>query len=374
MLYLDNSATTRVDPDVVKEMMPYLQEEYGNPSSKFYSLAENAKHAVKVARRRLAVLLNCDEDEVIFTSGATESNNMVLKGVADQNNGRRHIVTSKVEHPSVLEVCKYLETKGFCVTYLDVDQFGRVDPDQLEEIIVQSPPLIVSIIWGNNETGSLNNIKEIAEICLKHNVYFHTDATQVLGKIEVDLQTLKGIRFLTMSAHKIFGPKGIGACFIRKENKTLKTKITPLLHGGSQENGYRSGTLAVHNIVGLGKAAELASQRRKENVKKLKQLEFYLRDILIETFDDRIEFYSDTKDKIPGILSVRFKDISHNEIFLKKISPYIALSTGSACSSGKPSHVLKAMGKSLEEIQQTVRISMSPLIKKEELEIFRQLI
>lgn len=373
MLYLDNSATTKVDPEVVKEMMPYLQEEYGNPSSKYYPLAVNAKTAVKIARRRLAILLDCDEDEIIFTSGATESNNMVLKGVADLNTSKKHIITSKVEHPSVLEVCKYLENKGFHITYLDVDQFGRINTSQLEEKIIQSPPSLVSIIWGNNETGSLNNIEEIARICSEHNVYFHTDATQVLGKFDINLKKLTGIRFLSLSAHKVFGPKGVGACFIRKENNSLKTKITPLLHGGSQENGYRSGTLAVHNIVGLGKAAELAGQRREENSKKLNQLELFLKNILIESFKDQVEFYSDTIDKIPGILSVRFKDITHNEIMIKKLSPYIALSAGSACSSGKPSHVLRAMGKSLEQIQQTVRISLSPSITREDLEIFKKL-
>ena len=372
MLYLDNSATTRVDPEVLEVMLPYLREEFGNPSSKYYTLAENAKHAVNKAREQVSLLLGCEIDEVIFTSGATESNNMVLKGVADFYRDKgNHIITTKVEHPSVLDTCEYLEKKGFQVTYLDVDEYGRVKLDQLEEKIREDKPILVSVLWGNNEIGSLNNIQDIAKICSIYEVFFHTDATQVIGKMSISLQDNPGIRFLSMSAHKINGPKGIGVCVIRKETSTVKTKITPLLHGGGQENGYRSGTLAVHNIVGIGKAAELASARVLENQAKLLELEQYLVSILKDKFGKQVQFNNDFSNKIHGILSVRFVGSKNNEILIKQLAPYMALSTGSACSSGKPSHVLQALGKSQSEIAQTIRISLSPHTTTEQLDIFR---
>ncbi|MBA4603332.1 cysteine desulfurase family protein [Thermoactinomyces mirandus] len=373
MIYFDNSATTKVASSVLEEMLPYLKEEYGNPSSKFYSLAVNAQNAVKLARKRLATLLGCDDDEIIFTSGATESNNMVIKGVANTYSEQgNHIITSQTEHPSVLETCQYLESKGWKVTYLGVDQFGRINIQDLENAIKKNKPILVSIIWGNNEVGSLNEIEKIASICREHQVFFHTDATQVCGKISINLKELPGIRFLSMSGHKIHGPKGVGVCFIRKQLANVKTKLTPLLHGGSQEDGYRSGTLAVHNIVGLGKAAELANENLDRNIEKLMFLEQKLTKILKDRFGDHIQLNHDNKKKIPGILSVRFVR-KNNEVLIKKLAPYIALSTGSACSSGKPSHVLQAMGKSLEEIRQTVRISLSPENTLEELEIFNRL-
>lgn len=373
MIYLDNSATTKVASLVLEEMLPYLKEEYGNPSSKFYSLAVNAKNAVKLARKRLAKLLGCDADEIVFTSGATESNNMVIKGVASTYSEQgKHIITSQTEHPSVLETCRYLETKGWKVTYLSVDQFGRINILDLENAIKKEKPILVSIIWGNNEVGSLNEIEKIASICNKHQVFFHTDATQVCGKISFDLKELPGIRFLSMSGHKIHGPKGVGVCFIRKQVANVKTRLTPLLHGGFQEEGYRSGTLAVHNIVGLGKAAELAYGHLEVNIKKLNSLEQQLTEILKNRFGDRIHLNHDQQKKIPGILSVRFIG-KNNEVLIKKLAPYVALSTGSACSSGKPSHVLQAMGKSLEEIRQTVRISLSPENTPKELGIFNKL-
>lgn len=373
MLYLDNSATTKIKDEVFEEMLPYLKEEYGNPSSKYYTLAENAKKAVDLARERVANLVNCEPDEVIFTSGATESNNMVLKGVTDYYGQEgSYIITSKVEHPSIIETCNYLKEKGFNTLFLDVDQFGRVESAQMQKMINEKKPIIVSIMWGNNEVGSLNPISEIAELCDRNHILFHTDATQVIGKVEVDLKKNPGIRFLSLSGHKINAPKGIGACIIRKEAGTLKTKITPLLHGGEQEEGYRSGTLAVHNIVGLGKAAEIAKKNQAINNKKLIELEEYLKKILIDKFGERIKFNNDHSDKIPGILSVQFVGIN-NELLVKRLAKYICLSTGSACSSSKPSHVLEAMGKPKSVIRETVRISLSPDIQKEELDIFKQL-
>lgn len=372
MLYLDNSATTQIHPEVKEAMLPYLMEEFGNPSSKYYSVAENAKNAVKEARHSLASLIGAQDSEIIFTSGSTESNNMVIKGVADYySNQGKHIITSKVEHPSVLETCKYLEEKGFEVTYLDVDKYGRISLEDLKGKL-QNNTILVTLIWGNNELGSLNDMESIAALCYERDIFLHTDATQVVGKVEINLSGYPGITFLSCSGHKFHGPKGIGATFIRKDRYDLLTKITPLLHGGGQEQGIRSGTLAVHNIVGVGKAAEIAKQNLKKNIKKLEEMESYVSLILKDKFSDQIEFNHDTTHKIPGVLSVQFKG-ANNELLVKNLAPVMAVSTGSACSSSKPSHVLAAIGLSIDQVRSTIRFSMSSFIRKEDLEIFKEL-
>jgi cysteine desulfurase len=372
MIYMDNSATTPLHPEVLDAMLPYLQEEFGNPSSKYYSLAENARKAVEKARSEVAKLLDCESDEIIFTSGATESNNMILKGVIDYYGDQRpSIVTTSVEHPSILDTCTYLETKGINVFYLKVDRFGRISLNDLEEALRNNITL-VSIIWGNNEVGSLNHIHEIAALCEERSTLFHTDATQVIGKIPVSLRNNSGIRFASLSGHKIHGPKGIGVACIRKQSKEIYTRITPLLHGGGQENNYRSGSLAVHNIVGLGKAAEIASKNLEANRSHVNHLEQELVRILTFKFGDKVKFNQDETNKIPGIVNVQFVGLN-NELLVKKLSPYICISTGSACSSSKPSHVLNAMGYSLHEIRQSVRISLSALNTKEDLNFFNNL-
>jgi cysteine desulfurase len=376
LLYLDNSATTKILPEVLEAMMPYLKEEYGNPSSKFYSLAENAKKAVAKAREQVASLLGCEPDEVVFTSGATESNNMIIKGIADyynhDNNMNKRLLTSKVEHPSIIETFNFLSVRGFDVSLIDVDQFARVDVHKVKEVTAQVQPLLTSIMWGNNEIGSLNPIDALSDLFKENGLFFHTDATQVIGKVPIDLKKLKGIRFLSMSGHKIGGPKGIGAAIIRKQTKEIYTRITPLLHGGGQENNYRSGTLAVHNIVGLGKAAELAAANLEQNVTRLNTLEKYLTDIFHTNLGNKIKFNSDTKEKIPGLISLQFIGVN-NELLLKKLADYVALSSGSACSSSIPSHVLSASGKSLEEVRQTIRVTLSPDVTEIELDFFKQI-
>ncbi|WP_461673168.1 cysteine desulfurase DndA [Priestia megaterium] len=373
MLYLDNSATTQVLPEVKEAMLPYLLEEFGNPSSKYYSLAQNAKEAVDTARKNAAHLLGCETDEVIFTSGATESNNFIIKGVAHYYRGQgKHIVTSKTEHPSILETCRYLEDNGYKVTYLDVDSFGRVSVQQILEIIQSDKPTLVSLMWGNNELGSLNLISEIAAICKEHKVFFHTDATQIVGKVTIDLSQLNGIDFLSCSAHKFHGPKGVGVAVIRKDELGLPIQITPLLHGGGQERDIRSGTLAVHNIVGMGKAAELAYNNLTSNIEQLNLLESKLSSILTKKFGDKIRFNNDDSNKIPGVLSVQFKGIN-NEVLVRNLASVMAVSTGSACSSSKPSHVLQAIGLSMEELRSTIRFSLSPTISLADLDIFNSL-
>lgn len=372
ILYLDNSATTPILDEVRQKMIIYLEKEFGNPSSKFYDLAVNAKEAVEEARQHIAKLINAKPSEIIFTSGATESNNTIIKGVADYySNKGKHIITSKAEHSAVLDVCEYLEERGYKVTYLDVDRYGRVDPENLQEAITEET-ILVSIIWGNNELGSLNDIKAISEICKQHDIFFHTDATQVIGKIKVNINELKGISFLSFSAHKMHGPKGIGAIFVRSNEYGELIQFTPLLHGGGQENGIRSGTYAVHNIVGFGEAARIAEERIDENYQKLLLLERKTKDMLLAKFKHVLVFNSDEQNKIPGVINVRFKGIN-NQILLKRLAPIIAASSGSACSSTKPSHVLQAIGLDLKEIRESVRFSLSPYIKLEDLEILKEL-
>lgn len=371
MIYLDNSATTKVLPEVANEMIKYLSEEYGNPSSKYYSLAENARKAVENARANIAQLLSCEKEEITFTSGATESNNMIIKGVADYYKDQgNHIITSRTEHSSVLEACKYLEQKGYQITYLDVDSYGRISLRDLKDSITDQT-ILVSLIWGNNELGSLNDMERISEICKEKQIFLHTDATQVLGKIKVNLKKYEGITFLSCSAHKMHGPKGIGVSFIRRDEYGILTPITPLLHGGEQDS-YRSGTYAVHNIVGFGEAARIAYENLVINIDRLQKLENRLVEILENKFGKNISIHSDNKNKIPGLISVRFKGIQ-NQILLKKISKVIAASSGSACSTTKPSHVLKAIGLDDKAIQETIRFSMSPLIELKDIEIFNQL-
>ncbi|MFZ3172297.1 MAG: cysteine desulfurase family protein [Carboxydocellales bacterium] len=357
MIYLDNSATTPVDREVLEAMLPYLKEEFGNPSSKYYTLAENAKKAVEDARQKVADLINCQPSEIVFTSGSSESNNFVIKGVADyyQNKGK-HIITTSVEHKSVIETCKYLALKGYDVDFLKVNRYGQVEPDTLEKAIRQDT-ILVSIMWGNNEIGSLNGVAKLAQICKENEIFLHCDATQVIGKVEVDMQEIP-MDFLSLSAHKFYGPKGIGACFIRKNKLGLKTKITPLIHGGGQENGYRAGTLAVHNIVGLGKAAEIAKRSFGNYVENLRNLESSLTESLVAQIKE-IRINTPLSAKIPGVLSLTIPGVN-NELLVRDLANSgFAVSTGSACSANEPSYVLSAIGMPLDEIRSTIRLTLN---------------
>ncbi|MFF5996531.1 aminotransferase class V-fold PLP-dependent enzyme [Lysinibacillus sp. KU-BSD001] len=372
LLYLDNSATTQIHPEVKEAMLPFLLEQFGNPSSKYYEPATYAKNAVNEARQNIAKLLGCKTDEVLFTSGSTESNNFVIKGIADRRkNDGKHIITTATEHPSVLEVCKYLETIGFELNILPVDKYGRVSPAQVAAAI-RPETILVTIQWGNNELGTLNPIEEIADICLQHKVFFHSDATQIVGKVAFSLEDIPGLQSISISAHKYFGPKGVGITFLRQDQYNLYPSITPLLHGGGQEHGLRSGTLAVHNIVGMGVASKIAHAKLAQNIQQLQELEAYLIELLVAKFGQNIKFNQPKENKIPGIVSVQFISLN-NEILVKKLAPIMAVSTGSACSSAKPSHVLTAIGLDLNEVRQTIRFSLSPYISKDDLNIFKQL-
>lgn len=366
MIYLDNSATTPIDPEVLDAMLPYLKEEYGNPSSRHYTLAINAEKAVEHAREQVASLINADPKEIIFTGGASESNNFIIKGVADylkfyEEKGN-HIITSTVEHKSVLQTCHFLNgdvfwnrpdttvasrflkkknttkkiDRGFEVSFLSVNQYGQVLNETFEESIKENS-ILASFIWGNNEIGSLNNINELGRIAHNNGILFHSDATQVLGKIDINVKELP-VNFLSFSAHKIYGPKGVGAAFIRQSGLS-DFKLTSLIHGGQQESGYRAGTSAVHNIVGFGKACEIAKRDMNEYTQKISELEIETKKMLTEKYPG-IEFLGDPDNHIPGMIGMLIPDIV-NEMFIKNLADTVAISAGSACGIGEPSYVIK---------------------------------
>lgn len=370
MIYFDNAATTPLDPEVREAMLPYLQQ-YGNPSSKYYSAAEQAKEAVQIARSSVAELLGCEPDEVIFTSGSTESNNMIIKGVSDAFWGSgKHLITSSVEHSSVLEAAFYLKTKGFQVDLLEVNTQGVVQPKMLNSTLQQhaKDTVLVSLMWGNNEIASLNDIVSLGNLCKQYNIPFHTDATQAVGKVPIHLKDLP-VQFLSLSSHKIHGPKGIGAAIVRKDELGIRPTLTPLIHGGGQEFDLRSGTSNVPGIVGFGKAAEIARRDMQANLQHILALEAYTIHKIKEHFSSIVSFNSPSDDKLPGIVNVQFKGVN-NELLIKKLAPYVAISSGSACSSSKPSHVLQSIGCSLDEVRSSVRISLSKFNSMDEIDQF----
>ena len=341
MIYLDNAATTPIDPEVLDTMINYMKTEYGNPVSKYYPQAIRAQEALKNARNQVSGLLGCDPKHILFTSCATETNNFILKGVAEKFKHKgNHIITSKIEHKSILETCKHLEEHGYKVTYLSVDQLGHINFDELESSI-SDDTILVSIMWGNNEIGTINDIEKISKFCRSRKILFHTDATQVIGKIDVNLSKLP-IDFLSMSGHKIYGPKGIGVAYIGPDDLGLRYKLPALLNGGSQEYKMRAGTHSMHNIVGLGKACEVAKRDMGDYIPKILKIENELKRELLKARPD-ITFNGDQDNKIPGLLSINIPGIN-NELFCKQVSDEISISTGSACSIGEGSYVLESIG------------------------------
>jgi cysteine desulfurase len=386
MIYLDNSATTPIDHRVYEAMIPYLTEEYGNPSSKYYGLAVHAREAVENSRYWVAKLINAKPEEIIFTAGATESTNMIIKGVADykkyyEKKGN-HIITSKVEHHATLNTCKFLNgeiysnhdatftldgkqqkvDRGYDVSFLDVNMFGQVEESTFIAAI-KPTTILASILWGNNEIGSLNDIQTLSNIAHNNSFLFHADATQVLGKIPIDVSNTP-VDFLSFSAHKLYGPKGIGAAYIRSNDYGLPP-MSALIHGGEQENGIRAGTLAVHNIVGFGKAAELACQNFETHKSKLNDVDKLIITLLGNI--PNVVILGDINNKVPGIFSIVINKPSfNNELFIKRVSSELALSTGSACTAGQPSHVLQAIGRS-NQTSNVIRISINMLSSPEEI-------
>ncbi len=393
MIYFDNSATSPVDDEIIDAMLPYLREEYGNSSSKYYCKAVNAHNAVEEARVQVAKLLGAHSEEIIFTAGATESTNFIIKGYMDYcryyGDGKNHIITSVVEHKATLNTCRFLNgdlysnndptislfggkkkvDRGYEATFVGVTESGEILPAAIEEAI-KSNTAMVSVIYVNNEIGTISDVSEIAKICSTKGIVIHSDLTQAIGKMAIDVHEM-GLDFASCSAHKIYGPKGIGAAFIKNDAYGIPP-ITALMHGGEQENGFRAGTLAVHNIVGFGKAAEIALRDLEANEQRIVRLDQMLIVGLKEI--PSVSLTNQSDKRLPGIVSivVNKKDFN-NERFIKHISDRLALSTGSACSVGEPSYVIMALGME-DKVSKVLRISLNKYTTEEEISQLLQIL
>ena len=393
MIYLDNSATSPIDEEVRDAMLPYLSEEFGNPSSKYYCKATNAKAAVEEAREKVAKLIGAKPEEIIFTAGATESTNFIIKGYLDYRkyygDGKNHVITSRVEHKATLNTCRYLNgelysnndptislfgekkrvDRGFEASFVGATSNGEISVEEIEKAIKENTAL-VSILYVNNEIGSISDVSRVSEICKSHNIALHSDLTQALGKLEIDVKKL-GIDYASCSAHKIYGPKGIGAAYMKSDAYGI-APITAFMHGGEQEFGYRAGTHAVHNIVGFGKAAEIALRDMKKNETHIQKLDELLLHGIANI--DGIHTTVDESKRIPGIVSlVVEKEDFHNERFIKKISEEVALSTGSACSAGEPSYVIQALGLG-DKVTKVLRVSINKFTTESDINEFIKLL
>jgi len=364
-VYMDYAATTPVDKEVLDEMLPYFDKFYGNASS-IHSFGRDALDAIEDAREQVAGLLSADADEIIFTSGGTESDNIAIKGIAYRNKKKSdskgyHIITSEVEHPAVLETCKHLEKQGFNIKYLPVDKYGFIDPNELENAISKDT-FLITIMYANNEIGTIGPMDEIGKIAKKHKVLFHTDAVQAIGKVPIDINKLN-IDLLSISSHKIYGPKGVGALFIRKG-----VKLQPIAHGGGHEKGLRSSTYNTPGIVGLGKACELGKNRLKKDVAHLKSL----RDELIKNIIKIEQSYLNghPEKRLVNNAHFCFTAIEGEDLNLWLDKKGIAAATGSACSSKKlqASHVLLAIGIDPNIVHGSLRLSLGRWNNKEDVE------
>ncbi|MDO5517246.1 MAG: cysteine desulfurase NifS [Clostridium sp.] len=352
-VYMDYAATTYVKPEVLEEMMPYFTEKFGNPSS-FYGISRETKRAIDASREKVAKALNCKPTEVYFTGGGSEADNWAIKGIASAHKNKgNHIITTKIEHHAVLHTCQYLEKHGFEVTYLDVDKEGFINLDDLRNAITDKT-ILVSIMFANNEIGTIQPVKEIGEICREKKVLFHTDAVQAVGNVPVDVQDMN-IDMLSLAGHKIYGPKGIGVLYIRNG-----IKIDNLIHGGAQEKNRRAGTENIASIVGLGKAIELATSNLDEHMSRLSALRDKLMDgILAEVPYSYVNGPRGDK-RLPGNANVRFTFIEGESILLSLDFKGICASSGSACTSGSldPSHVLLAIGLPHELAHGSLRLTL----------------
>ena len=361
-VYLDYSATTPVKEEVVQEMIPYFTQQFGNPSS-LYTLGLVAKAALDKARGQVADLINADPKEVFFTGCGSEADNWALMGVANALKDKgNHIITTKIEHHAMLHTCEFLEKNGYDVTYLDVEADGTVKPETLESAITDKT-ILISVMFVNNEVGTVEPIKELAAIAKKHKILFHTDAVQALANVPIDVKEL-GIDLMSMSAHKIYGPKGVGAMFMRKG-----LRLPNFIHGGAQEMGRRAGTENLAGIVGFGKAAELAKANFDNHVKHCAELRNYLVERVTGEIKDTFVNGS-MEHRHPGNANITFKYIEGESILLLLDYKGISVSTGSACSSKslKPSHVLEALGVPVEMIHGTVRFTVGDFTTKEDID------
>ena len=358
--YFDNAATTNVKKEVLDEMLPYLKDGFGNPSS-LYSIGRSAKRGIEKARKQVAELINCNPEEIYFTSCGSESDNTAIKGIAAAYRKRgRHIITSKIEHPAVLHTCQVLEKQGFRVTYLDVTKNGVINMEQLRKSISMDT-ILISIMTANNEIGTIQPIEEIAKIAKMYNIIFHTDAVQACGNMHIDVKKM-GIDALSLSGHKINAPKGVGALYIKSGIEFEK-----FIDGGHQENNKRAGTENVAQIVGLGKACEIARENLNNHMKYLQELrDYYINEI--ETRIPNVKLNGDRKMRLPGNANFSFKGVSGETLLLKLDEREMCASTGSACSSGslEPSHVLTAIGLSKEDANSSLRTTFGEINTKED--------
>ncbi len=365
IIYFDNAATTKIKREVLDEMMPYLTTEYGNASS-LYSIGRNSKKAIEKARKQVAELINCNPHEIYFTAGGSESDNTALKGFAYANKEKgNHIITSKIEHPAILETCKFLEKQGFEVTYLDVDEQGIIKIEELKNEIKPST-ILISIMFANNEIGTIQPIEEIAKIAKEHNIIFHTDAVQAAGNVPIDVQKMN-IDMLSMSGHKIHGPKGIGVLYIKNG-----INIEKIMHGGHQEKDKRAGTENVAGIVGIGKACEIANKNIESHMKNQKQLRDYYIKKLQEEMLEKIRINGSMESRLPGNANISIEGADSSEVIYKLDEKGICISSGSACSSGNtnPSHVLTAINVPEKYLKCAIRTTFSDNNTFEEIDYF----
>ncbi len=367
-VYLDNSATTRVAPEVIEAMLPYFAEESGNAQS-VHSFGQRAKAAVEAARRKVAALLNVSPGEIIFVSGGTEADNTAVRGIAEANQKHgRHIITTKIEHPAVLATCEALEAAGYRVTYLSVSNRGLVNVEDVRAAIADDT-ILISVMHANNETGTLQPVREISEVVAdarragRKHIYFHTDAVQSVGKIPVDAREL-GVDLLSLSGHKFHGPKGIGALYLKKG-----TRISKLMYGGHHERDRRPGTENVSGIVGLGLASELARTSLDERSRNMKELRDYFEGVLMSRVTG-VRINGDAKRRLPNISNVSFDGVDGESLLIALDLKGVAVSTGSACASGslEPSHVLTALGLRREQVRGSLRVSLSAYTTRDEID------
>ena len=365
LIYLDNNATTPCDPAVVEAMLPYFSEIPGNAASRTHIFGWKAEEAVKQARQEIANILDASPEEIVFTSGATEAVNLAIKGVFEAYRSKgNHIITVTTEHKAVLDTCEHLERLGAEVTYLQVDKYGRLDLAALENAITDQT-ILIAVMLANNETGVIQDVSAIGEICKKHNVIFFSDATQAVGKIPVSVQKA-GIHLAACSAHKLYGPKGVGALYVRRKDPRIK--VIAQMDGGGHEREMRSGTLNVPGIVGFGKAVAIASNSMEEQSKKLASLRDYFEKEILNRIEDVIVNGS-TEQRLPHVSNLTFK-LVESENLMASFNQRIAVSSGSACTSAtlEPSYVLRAMGISKHDASASLRFSLGRWTTKEQLD------
>lgn len=363
-IYMDYAATTPMDPRVAKKMSQYLtlEGEFGNPASRSHAFGWNAEAAVEEARKRVADLVNADAKEIVWTSGATESDNLAIKGAAHfyQKKGK-HIITTKIEHKAVLDTCRHLEREGFQVTYLEPDSHGLIDVQKVQEAI-RDDTILVSVMHVNNEIGVIQDIRSIGELTRERGILFHVDAAQSAGKVAIDLQQLK-VDLMSFSGHKIYGPKGIGALFVRRKPRV---RLEAQMHGGGHERGMRSGTLATHQIVGMGEAFRIAKEEMRADNERIKKL----RDKLYDGIKSIEEVYlnGDLEHGVPNILNVSFNFVEGESLIMALKD--LAVSSGSACTSAslEPSYVLRALGRNDELAHSSIRFSIGRFTTEEEVD------